>query len=146
MRRQSKLYKRWKKVPRQPRQILAFLLGVFLIAVSPLVGTIPGPGGIAVFVLGTAVLASEFDWAESVKNFFLKTVPEEFNSRWQPTPRWQQTFDITALLLLTGAAISTYYHVWYPVLSLGVGGFSIFIFNRNRLERFKKRLRQRLKK
>ena len=94
-------------MPRQPRQILAFLLGVFLIAVSPLVGTIPGPGGIAVFVLGTAVLASEFDWAESVKNFFLKTVPEEFNSRWQPTPRWQQTFDVTALLLLTGAAIST---------------------------------------
>ena len=141
MRRHNKLYKKWKNVPRQPRQILAFLLGVFLIVISPLIGTVPGPGGIAIFVLGTAVLASEFDWAESVKNFFLKTVPKEFNSRWQPTPRWQQTFDVTALLLLTGAAISTYYHVWYPVLSLGVGGFSIFIFNRNRLESFIKRLR-----
>jgi membrane-bound ClpP family serine protease len=62
MRRHNKLYKKWKNVPRQPRQILAFLLGVSLIIISPLVGTVPGPGGIAVFVLGTAVLASEFDW------------------------------------------------------------------------------------
>jgi hypothetical protein len=146
MRRHNKLYKKWKNVPRQPRQILAFLLGVFLIIISPLVGTVPGPGGIAVFVLGTAVLASEFDWAESVKIFFLKTVPKEFSNRWQPTPRWQRLFDVTAFLLLVGAAISTYYHVWYPVLSLGIGGVSIFVFNRNRLERCKKRFRRRAKR
>lgn len=146
MKFQNKLHTWWKKFPKSLRRILSFVLGLFLIIISPLIGTVPGPGGIAVFLLGIAVLSSEFDWAESLKKFFLKTVPKEVKDRWEPTVRWQRLFDATALLLLIGAAWSANNHIWQPVISLGIGGFSIFIFNRNRLERCKKRFRELRKK
>lgn len=142
----DRLHAWWKRFPKSLRRGLSFLLGLFFILLSPLIGTVPGPGGIAVFLLGIAVLASEFDWAESLKSFFLETVPKEVERRWQPTIRWQRLFDATALVLLIGAAISVYYHIWQPVISLGIGGVSIFVFNRNRLERLKKKLRKLRKK
>lgn len=107
---------------------------------SPLVGWIPGPGGIAVFLAGIAVLASEFDWAENLKAFFLHTVPKEVKNRWRPTPRWQTTFDATAIALLLGALWAAYSDWWAPVLSLGIGGICLFLFNRERLARLKQLL------
>lgn len=41
-------------------------VGVLLIALAGLTGPLPGPGGIPLFLLGLAVLASEFEWAQSV--------------------------------------------------------------------------------
>ena len=142
MRRKDQLYHWWKKKPTKVRKPFTFALGLVLICVAPLVGWIPGPGGIAVFLAGIAVLASEFDWAENLKAFFLQTVPKEIKNRWRPTPRWQTTFDTTAVLLLLGAVVAPYYNWWAPVLSLGIGGICLFLFNRERLARLKARLRR----
>lgn len=120
-----------------------FILGLLLIVCAPLVGWIPGPGGIIIFLAGIAVLASEFDWAESLKAFFLQPVPKEIKNRWRPTPRWELTFDITALFLFVGVGTAGYYGWWAPVLSLGIGGICLFLFNRERLSRLKKRLRNK---
>lgn len=138
----ARFYIWWKKRPIRVRKSFTFALGLVLICTAPLVGWIPGPGGIALFLAGIAVLASEFDWAESLKSFFLHTVPEEIKNRWQPTPRWQTIFDTTALALLIGAGLAAYYKWWAPVLSLGIGGICLFMFNRDRLGRLKVRLRR----
>lgn len=52
-------------------RVLLLGLGIVLLLVTPVVGLIPGPGGIIVFALGAALLASEstiaaraLDWCE----------------------------------------------------------------------------------
>lgn len=41
---------------------------------SGLIGWLPGPGGIPVFLLGIAILASEFAWADRLKQWVLQLV------------------------------------------------------------------------
>lgn len=45
------------------RQCL-FLLGCLLIVVSPLVGAVPGPGGVFVFAAGLALILQNSEWAK----------------------------------------------------------------------------------
>lgn len=142
MSRRDRLYKWWKNRPVNVRKPFTFALGLVFICAAPLVGWIPGPGGIALFLAGIAVLASEFDWAENLKAFFLHTVPKEIKNRWQPTPKWETTFDATSVVLLLGAGVAGYYQWYAPVLSLGIGGICLFLFNRERLTRLKKRLKR----
>ena len=137
------LYTWWKQQPKTVRKPFVFVLGLVLIAAAPLVGWIPGPGGIILFLLGIAILASEFDWAESLQEFFLKKVPAEVKKRWRPTPKWEVAFDSTAALMLIGALAFAYYRLFAPVLSLGIGGFCLFLFNRDRLTRLKRSLRKK---
>lgn len=138
----DRFYRWWKKKPIKVRKSFVFAFGLTLICIAPLVGWIPGPGGIAIFLAGIAVLASEFDWAENLKAFFLETVPKEIQNRWRPTGRWLFTFDVTALILLLGAVAAAYNEWWAPVASLGIGGICLFLFNRDRLGRLKRRLRK----
>lgn len=52
----------WGRLP-MVRQGL-FLLGCLLILVSPLVGIIPGPGGVVVFALGFGLVLKYSEWAK----------------------------------------------------------------------------------
>jgi hypothetical protein len=52
-----------------------FALGIFLLAVSPLVGAIPGPGGVIVAGVGLALVLRTSMWA---KRRYVKF------KRWQP--------------------------------------------------------------
>jgi hypothetical protein len=54
-RRQSRRMGSWS-----PSRVAVLLSGLLMVLVGPLVGVIPGPGGIAVFGLGLALLATEF--------------------------------------------------------------------------------------
>jgi len=57
-----------------------FVLGVVLLAVSPLVGVIPGPGGIVVAGIGLAMILKTSIWA---KRRYVRF------KRWQPKAgRW----------------------------------------------------------
>lgn len=61
----------WKKLPDSPRRILTFILGVMLIITAGILGPLPGPGGMILFLLGIAVLATEFTWAERLRDYLL---------------------------------------------------------------------------
>ena len=57
-----------------------FVLGLVLMAGSPLVGVIPGPGGVLVFAAGLALALQNSRWA---KRRYVRF------KRWQPTAgRW----------------------------------------------------------
>jgi len=57
-----------------------FAIGVLLIAVSPVLGALPGPGGIFVFALGLAMVLKTSQWA---RRHYVKF------KRWQPKAgRW----------------------------------------------------------
>lgn len=64
----------WKSIPDKPRRIATFVIGVLLIIISGLIGWIPGPGGMVPFLLGIALLATEFTWAERVRDYILNTL------------------------------------------------------------------------
>jgi tellurite resistance protein TerC len=52
---------------RRSRKIVILILGVTIVfIVAPLVGVLPGPGGIFVAIGGLALLASEFVWARKL--------------------------------------------------------------------------------
>jgi len=138
----DKLYTWWKRKHVALRKPVIFVLGVVLIFVSPFIGFLPGPGGIVVFLGGIAVLGSEFDWALALKAFFLEKVPREVKKRWQPTPRWEFVFDLTSILLVICSGLFFYYKFWSPFVSTLVGGITLFIFNRNRLDHARRRFRK----
>ena len=57
-----------------------FLLGIVLIIVSPLVGAIPGPGGVVVFAAGLALVLKNSEWAKRQYVRFKRAHPNK--GRW----------------------------------------------------------------
>lgn len=64
----------WFRVPRGIRRPIVIIVGFLFVISAGLTGWIPGPGGIPLFLLGIAILASEYEWANRLKNFVLKIV------------------------------------------------------------------------
>ena len=69
----------WQKLPDKPRRVLTLILGVMLIVSAGLIGWLPGPGGMVLFLLGIAVLASEFEWAERLRDWILRILKNAAN-------------------------------------------------------------------
>jgi len=61
------------------RQILVGV-GILLMAVSPLVGIVPGPGGIVVFAAGLALALKYSEWAKRLYVRFKRRHPNK--GRW----------------------------------------------------------------
>src|SRR6478736_3302772 len=68
----NRIKKGWRKVPDKPRRLLVLLLGLLLIVLAGVIGALPGPGGIIIFLLAITVLASEFSWAMDFRDLMLK--------------------------------------------------------------------------
>lgn len=64
----------WFKVPKSFRRPIALFVGFSLIILAGLIGWLPGPGGIPLFILGIAILASEYEWADRLKRFILDII------------------------------------------------------------------------
>ena len=59
------LRQKWLALGRVPAVRTAlFVLGLLLMAASPLVGVLPGPGGVIVFAAGLALVLKYSDWAK----------------------------------------------------------------------------------
>jgi hypothetical protein len=59
---------------------LLFALGCLMIVVSPLVGAIPGPGGVVVFAFGLGLVLKYSDWAKRQYVRFKRSHPNK--GRW----------------------------------------------------------------
>lgn len=62
----------WQKTPALIRKPVVLVVGLLLILAAILTGWLPGPGGIPLFLLGIAVLATEFEWAQTVRDWALR--------------------------------------------------------------------------
>lgn len=65
---------RFKRLPERVRKPIVLIVGITLVLASGLFGWIPGPGGIPLFLAGVAILATEYDWAERLKQRVLQAV------------------------------------------------------------------------
>ena len=70
----QRLNNSWQKLPSSVRKPLVLVFGSLLIIAAGLTGWLPGPGGIPLFLLGVAVLATEFVWAKVLLDLILKWV------------------------------------------------------------------------
>lgn len=67
----QRLHDHWQKTPPAVRKPVVLVVGILLVLSSGLVGWLPGPGGIPILLAGIAVLASEFSWAQALKDRIL---------------------------------------------------------------------------
>jgi len=75
------LRERWVALSRIPAVRTAlFVAGIVLIAGSPVVGAIPGPGGIIVFAAGLALVLKNSEWAKRQYVRFKRSHP--IKGRW----------------------------------------------------------------
>jgi len=96
----DQIRKQWKLVPVWIRKPLVLLLGVFFIVAAALTGWLPGPGGIPLFLIGVAILATEYSWAKKLQDFVLGIVYA--GGRWYRRHR-QLGMIILTLLTVIGA-------------------------------------------
>ena len=64
----------------KPVRSALFVLGLLLILISPIVGAIPGPGGVLVLIPGLALTLQNSDWAKRQYVRFKKWQPKA--GRW----------------------------------------------------------------
>lgn len=67
----DRLKRSWKRTPRSVRRPLVLTVGLSLVIAAAPIGAIPGPGGMIVFLLGIAILSSEFRWAERLRDYLV---------------------------------------------------------------------------
>lgn len=103
----QRMKRAWKHLPNRPRRALTFILGMLLVIASPIFGAIPGPGGMILFLLGIAILATEFTWAERVRDLILSFL-SSISLYIRRHPRFSSLL-IFAGLLLTSAVIYIFY-------------------------------------
>ncbi|HEX8763046.1 MAG TPA: PGPGW domain-containing protein [Candidatus Saccharimonadales bacterium] len=65
---------RWKRVPSTIRRPVVFIVGSIFIIAAALTGWLPGPGGIPLFLVGIAILATEFEQAQRFRDMILRGV------------------------------------------------------------------------
>lgn len=76
---------RFRRMPAPVRKVLIAVLGGGLMLTAMVLGPLPGPGGIPLFLGGIAVLATEFHWAHRLWSFFRRLFDHYLG--W---PRWQR--------------------------------------------------------
>ena len=68
------LKKRWFSIPTSIRKPIVLVVGLLFVIAAGLTGWLPGPGGSPLFLSGVAILATEFVWAERLKQWVLGLV------------------------------------------------------------------------
>jgi uncharacterized membrane protein len=114
-------------------------LGVILIIISPLVGWLPGPGGIPLFLAGLSLLASNHAWAKRLQNKLLQQTKSSMQKLFQEHPTLQALYDlISAIFIIIGIyLINTYTKnitLTFAIFLL-LTASALFLGNRKRLER-----------
>ena len=85
----------WDKTPASIRKPLVFMVGFAVVAAGLAMLVLPGPGWAAIF-LGFAILATEFAFAEKVRDWLvgqLKTAMQYGKKRWQKLRKNQSDAD-----------------------------------------------------
>ena len=70
--------KLWRQVESIPAARTAlFVLGLFIMAASPAVGVLPGPGGVIVFAAGLTIVLRYSGWAKRAYARFKRSHPNK---------------------------------------------------------------------
>lgn len=126
--------------------ILTDTLGILCLLLVPVLGPLPGPGGIPLLLTGFGLLAVNHDWADGAIHY-VKKHSESLQSVIFPDITWVKwAWDIFVLFLIIGGTwLNVVAEGWflkgfsYAVLA---GSTTIFMLNRNRLAWLDRQLRR----
>jgi hypothetical protein len=121
-------------------------LGVLLIIISPLLGWLPGPGGIPIFLAGLRLLAIHHPSADRLQKKIVKEGYAFFKKLFTKHPVVQAIYDFFSAVLIFGGfyLINTYTRnmtLTFAIVSIGIG-LALFLGNRDRLETLVKKARK----
>lgn len=94
----EKFKRGWQKTPKHIRKPIVLIAGLFFIVAAGVTGWLPGPGGIPLFLIGIAILATEFAWAARIRDVILAWV--KIAGHWM-----KQHKVISVILILIGISI-----------------------------------------
>lgn len=116
---------------RRSRRIVILVIGLTLVfIVAPLVGLIPGPGGIAVAIGGLALLATEFVWAARLLRGLKRRAQSLAASTDAMVSKNPRIWLVPIVVLAFGGAIATaivYEPKWTELIVLGSIGPAIAV-------------------
>lgn len=137
-----------KKNPETPwwKVLATDTLGVFLLLLVPIIGPLPGPGGIPLLLGGFGLLAINHDWADGAVDY-VKLHSESLRKVIFPDITWiKWAWDFTALFFLVGGTwLNVISENWLlTAISYGVMASSttLFMLNRDRITWLDKYLRR----
>lgn len=108
--------RRIRSDPRKARiyRIGVAIAGLFLVVLGALSGPLPGPGGIPLVLLGLAVWASEFEWAQRVMEWFKRRL-HQFRGWGRPAQALAWTiFFLVIGIVVYGYLVIAGVPVWVP--------------------------------
>lgn len=72
----ERLKHHWTRVPGSIRKPVILVIGSLFIIAAALTGWLPGPGGIPLFLIGIAILSTEFEWAKQLRDWTLDKIKQ----------------------------------------------------------------------
>jgi len=106
----EKLKHSWSRTPSSVRKPIVLIVGLLFVIASGLLGWLPGPGGIPLFLIGIAILATEFAWAHRIKVFILDII--HGIGRWYRQHRVIGTICFAALASISATLAYFAYQSW----------------------------------
>ena len=117
--------------------ILADLAGVIALLLVPIIGPLPGPGGIPLLVAGFGFFAINHDWADNAVHYIHKHSESLRGVIFPDIPWVMWLWDgVAVFLLLSGTIMNFLVHWWFfEIVSIVVMASSttLFMLNRNRI-------------
>jgi hypothetical protein len=104
----EKLKLGWQKVPVHIRKPTVLIVGGLFVIAAGLTGWLPGPGGIPLFLLGIAILATEFAWAKRIEQFILRYI--RIAGQWIKA---HLVISVTSSVVLAAATAWLIYYFWF---------------------------------
>lgn len=101
----------WRNIPAAIRKPLVLVAGTLFIIAAGLTGWLPGPGGIPLFLIGIAILATEFVWAEQLRDY-LFDILKRFGGWIKQHPVIGGIGIVLMLMVFTGFAYLLYTHLY----------------------------------
>ena len=134
---------------RNAKRVVTDFAGYFLVVLSPFVGLIPGPGGIALFLGGLGLLSLNNRWARQLREYAIKHGGRMIEILFPRNSAVEWLYDVLVLALLALASVLVWQRSVIWQLSLAIGGYfgALFIalMNRDRagvVKRRRKRQKQ----
>ena len=100
----------WKRMPASLRKPLVLVIGSLFIIAAAATGWLPGPGGIPLFLIGVAILATEFAWAQRFRGRILGTI-KRFGA-------WYKTHKVAGAVLLLCCALAAIAGAYFSLTKL----------------------------
>jgi len=126
--------------------IITDMIGVLLLFLVPILGPLPGPGGIPLLLAGFGLLAVNHDWADDAI-LFVKKHSDDMVEVVFPDKTWAKwTWDIGLIALfifgLWVSSLSDWWAIKYGSLLINALSTTLFMFNRGRLDWLNAQLRR----